>query len=169
MQLHTPTIDETAFIAATAQIYGDVVIGPDVLVMFGAVLRAELDRISVGQESNIQDNAVLHSDEGVPCAIGARVTVGHGAVVHGASIGDHCLVGIRSAALNGATLGEGAWLAAGSVLPEGKEIPPWTLAVGSPAKPIRELTEAEVARQRDGIDTYRQFAALYRAAGADRP
>ncbi|HHC07565.1 MAG TPA: gamma carbonic anhydrase family protein [Actinobacteria bacterium] len=160
--LASPKIDPTAFVAPTAQIHGAVTIAARCVVMFGVVARAEEDRISVGTESNLQDLVVLHADAGVPCTIGARVTVGHAAVVHGATIGDHCLVGIRAVALNGSELGEGAWLAAGSLLPEGKKIPPWTLAVGTPARPVRELTEEERRRQREGVDAYLRFAEVYR-------
>lgn len=157
-----PVVDPSAFIAPGAHIYGDVCIQERAVVMFGAVIRAEFDRIEVGVGSNIQDNAVLHIDEGFPCIVGGSVTVGHGAILHGASVGDHCLVGIGSLALSGSVLGEGAWLASGAVLPEGREIPPWTLAMGIPAKPVRELTEAEVERQRHGVEAYQQLAAAYR-------
>jgi carbonic anhydrase/acetyltransferase-like protein (isoleucine patch superfamily) len=121
--LPDPRIDLTAFVAATARVYGLVEIRARAVVMFGAVLRAELDRITIGEETNLQDNAVVHADLGIPTTIGKRATVGHAAVVHGATIGDHCLVGIGALALNGSELGEGAWLAAGSVLPEGRAIP----------------------------------------------
>ena len=163
MHLETPTIDPTAFVAETARVFGDVTLGRLSVVMFGAVLRAELDRIEVGERSNIQDNAVIHADEGRPCIIGQEVTVGHAAVVHGAVIGAHCLVGIGAKALNGSVLGEGAWLAAGSLLPEGKHIPAWTLAVGTPARPVRELTPDEIERQAAGVDEYQRFAEAYRS------
>jgi carbonic anhydrase/acetyltransferase-like protein (isoleucine patch superfamily) len=104
---------------------------------------------------------VLHCDEDIPCIVGKEATIGHAAIVHGATIGDHCLVGIGARALNNSVLGEGAWLAAGSLLPEGREIPPWTLAMGTPAKPVRELTEDEIARQRDGVATYLRYARTY--------
>lgn len=158
----TPKIDPTAFCAPGAFIYGDVTIGELAVVMFGVVIRAEDDRIDVGARTNVQDNAVLHCDEDIPCIVGSDTTIGHMAVVHGATIGDHCLVGIGSRALNRSVLGEGAWLAAGSLLPEGREIPPWTLAMGVPAKAVRELTEDEIARQRDGVGTYLDFAHRYR-------
>lgn len=161
MTLAAPSIDPTAWLAPTATVLGNVQIGPQAVVMFGAVLRAELDRIAVGQASNIQDNAVLHADEGVPCLIGSRVTVGHAAVIHGAAVADHVLIGIGALVLNGAEVGEGAWLAAGSVLPEGKSIPPWTLAVGTPARPVRELTAEEISRQRAGVEDYLDFARMY--------
>ena len=160
--LATPQIDPDAFVAPGVHIHGDVTIGAFAVIMFGTVMRAEVDRVVVGAYSNIQDNSVLHCDEGIPCLIGDRVTVGHAAVVHGAIIGDHGLVGIGARALNGSELGEGAWLASGAVLPEGRVIPPWTLAVGIPAKPLRELTEAEIARQRSGVDDYLRLGATYR-------
>jgi carbonic anhydrase/acetyltransferase-like protein (isoleucine patch superfamily) len=163
--MNSPQIDPAAYVAATAQIFGDVSIEAEVVVMFGAVIRAELDRVTIGSQSNIQDNVVVHCDTDRPTRIGSRVTVGHAAVVHGATIGDHCLVGIGALALNGSTLGEGAWLAAGSVLPEGKIIPAWTLAVGTPAKPLRDLTEAEIARQDSGVDEYLRLATVYRSLG----
>ncbi len=130
--------------------------------MFGAVLRAEYESIVIGAESNVQDNAVFHVDEGFPIVLGRRVTVGHAAVVHGATVGDHCLVGIGSIMMNGSSLGEGAWLAAGSLLPPGRVIAPWTLAAGTPARPIRELRSEEIASQDDGVGHYLHFADVYR-------
>jgi carbonic anhydrase/acetyltransferase-like protein (isoleucine patch superfamily) len=135
--------------------------------MFGVVMRAELDIVEVGPETNVQDNVVVHVDAGFPCRIGRRVTVGHGAVVHGATVGDHALVGIRAAALNGSEIGEGAWLGAGSLLPPGKAIPPWTLAVGTPAKALRELTEEEIRSAADGVDLYLTFGESYRGLASD--
>jgi carbonic anhydrase/acetyltransferase-like protein (isoleucine patch superfamily) len=162
LEMGTPAIDPSAFVAPNVYVYGDVHVGAHAVLMFGTVIRAELDRVVVGAYSNIQDNSVLHTDEGIPCLIGERVTVGHAAVVHGARIGDHCLVGVGARALNDSVLGEGSWLAAGAVLPEGRSIPPWTLAVGIPAKPVRDLTEEEIARQRNGVLEYQRFAATYR-------
>ncbi len=164
MELATPNIDPTAYVAPSAQIHGDVVVGPNAVIMFGVVARAEFDRIAIGEATNIQDNCVLHVDDGVPCTVGNRVTVGHAAVVHGATVGDHCLVGIGARVLNNAVMGEGAWIAAGSLLPEGKEIPPWTLAVGTPAKPVRDLTEDEIERQRSGVADYLRIAEAFRRA-----
>jgi carbonic anhydrase/acetyltransferase-like protein (isoleucine patch superfamily) len=161
MELATPSIHESAFVAPTARVFGDVTVGPDAVLMFGVVVRAELDRIEVGAQTNLQDNVVVHCDEGIPCLIGRRVTVGHAAVVHGATVDDHCLVGIGARALNGSHMGEGSWLAAGAVLAEGKSIPPWTIAVGIPAKPLRELTDAERARQDEGVDHYVRFGEMY--------
>ncbi len=157
-----PTIDASAFVAPSAQIFGNVVVGRSVVIMFGAVLRAEFEMISIGEESNVQDNCVFHVDEGYPLTIGERVTVGHSAVIHGATVADHCLVGVGSIMLNGSSLGEGAWLAAGSMLTPGKAIPPWTLAAGSPAKPIRDLRPEEISSQDDGVGHYLRFGQLYR-------
>jgi len=159
--LPNPVVHPSAFVAESARVYGSVEIQAGAIVMFGAVLRAELDRIVIGEESNLQDNVVVHADLGFPTAVGRRVTVGHAAVIHGATIGDHCLVGIGALVLNGSELGEGVWLAAGSVLPEGRAIPPWTLAMGTPAKPVRELTREEIERQDAGVDVYLRFGKTY--------
>jgi carbonic anhydrase/acetyltransferase-like protein (isoleucine patch superfamily) len=163
IELATPSIDPSAFCAPGVHVYGDVTIGPDAVILFGTVIRAELDRIVIGARTNIQDNSVVHCDEGVPCRIGSHTTVGHAAVVHGATVGDHCLIGIGARVLNGATVGDGAWVAAGGLVTEGTEIPPWTLALGVPAKPVRELTEDEILRQRNGVAEYLRFAATYTA------
>ncbi len=161
IEIPSPQVDPTAFVAPTASLYGDIVVGARAVIMFGAAIRAELDILRIGEETNIQDNCVLHVDEGFPALLGRRVTVGHSAVVHGATIGDNCLVGIGARALNGSTMGEGAWLAAGSVLTEGRSIPAWTLALGTPAKPVRDLTETEIAAQNEGVDHYLDLGAAY--------
>ena len=163
--LPEPVIDPTALVLPGAQVRGQVTIGPRSFVLFGAVIRADMDRIVIGAETNIQDNAVLHCDEDIPCLLGNRITVGHSAVVHGAVVGDRCLIGIGAVLLNGSRLGEGSWLAAGSVLPEGREIPPWTLAMGTPARPVRDLTAAEIERADDGVDHYVALMERYRPAG----
>ncbi len=162
LPMGSPTIHRRAFIAPGAHVYGDAVIRAEAVVMFGVVIRAEFDRAEVGCYSNIQDNVVMHVDEGFPCIVGDHATVGHSAVLHGATIGNHCLVGIGSLALNGSSLGDGAWLASGALLPEGRSIPPWTLAMGIPAKPVRELTEIEIERQRHGVEAYQRIATTYR-------
>lgn len=157
-----PRIHETVVVAPGAYIHGDVTIEAHAFILFGAVVRAELDRIAIGPQTNVQDNCVLHCDEDMPAIIGRRVTIGHGAVIHGAEIGDRALIGIGAKALNGSVVGERAWLAAGSVLPEGKSVPAGTLAIGAPAKPIRELTPDEIARADEGVDHYLELARAYR-------
>jgi carbonic anhydrase/acetyltransferase-like protein (isoleucine patch superfamily) len=163
-----PNIDPSAVIAPGAHIYGQVTIGPKSLIPFGVVIRAEHDRIEIGAETNIQDNAVLHCDEHTPCLLGQRVTVGHSAVVHGARVGDRCLVGIGAKLLNNSELGEGAWLASGSVLPGGRKVPPWTLAMGIPAKPVRKLFPAEIARADEGVVSYLEVMERYREIFSNR-
>ena len=162
IHLPEPVVHVDAFVASTAVLRGRVTVGARAVIMFGVVARAEFDVIEIGEETNIQDTTVIHCDEGIPTRIGRRVTVGHAAVVHGAVIGDRCLVGIGARALNGSVMGEGSWLAAGSVLPEGREIPPWTLAMGTPAKPVRELRPEEIERQDSGVNTYLTLGATYR-------
>jgi carbonic anhydrase/acetyltransferase-like protein (isoleucine patch superfamily) len=162
MDIATPSIHLSAFIAPGARVLGDVAVGERAVLMFGVVVRAEFDRIEIGAETNIQDACVLHCDTGFPALLGRRVTVGHAAVVHGAVVDDHALVGIGARALNGSHVGEGAWLAAGAVLPEGRSIPPWTVAAGIPAKPLRELTDEERRRADEGVDHYLEFGVAYR-------
>ena len=162
MDFPNPSIHESAFVAPGVRIFGDVTVGEKAVLMFGVVVRAELDHIEIGAETNVQDNCVLHCDEGIPCLVGKRVTIGHAAVVHGAIVEDHCLVGIGARALNGSHMGEGSWLAAGAVLTEGRTIPPWTVAAGIPAKPLRELTDDEKARADEGVDHYLEFGEAYR-------
>lgn len=157
-----PKIHPSALVAPDAHVYGDVTIDANVFVLFGAVIRAELDRIEIGAQTNIQDNCVVHCDENIPCLVGQRVTVGHGAVVHGATVGDRVLIGIGAKVLNGSAIGEGAWLAAGSVLTEGKTIPPWTLAMGIPAQPVRDLNDDDIASSDEGVDHYLELADAYR-------
>ncbi len=161
-RLASPVIHPAAYIASTARIFGDVVVKADAVVMFGVVIRAETERIVVGEATNIQDNSILHADRGFPTLVGRRVTIGHLALVHGAVVGDHCLLGMGAIALNGSVMGEGSWLAAGSVLGEGKEIPPWTIAVGTPARPLRELRPHEIQRAEMGIEEYLTLGATYR-------
>lgn len=155
-------IDATALVCPGATVHGQIEIGPRSFILFGVVMRAELDRITVGAETNIQDNSVVHCDEGVPCVLGDRVTVGHQAVIHGARVGDRSLIGIGARALNNSEIGEGAWLGAGSVLPEGRKVPPWTLALGTPARVVRDLTDEEIRRADEGVDHYLELSDAYR-------
>ncbi len=131
------------FIADGAVIRGIVQLGQDVSVWFNAVLRGDVDRIVIGNRSNVQDGAVIHCDPVFPCSIGEEVTVGHAAVVHGATVGSRVLIGIRAVLLNGCTIGEGSIIGAGAVVTENAVIPPNSLVVGVPGKVIRETTEQQ--------------------------
>lgn len=135
----SPTIAAHVFIAPGAHVIGNVTLQKNSSIWFNAVLRGDLEPISVGEGTNIQDGAVLHTDEGFPCVIGNNVTIGHNAVIHGATIEDGALIGMGATVLTGAKLGKGAMLGAGALLPEGKEIPDHMLAVGVPAKVIRAV------------------------------
>ncbi|MCX5522554.1 gamma carbonic anhydrase family protein [Streptomyces bobili] len=138
-----PKVDQEAFVAPTSSVIGDVTLAAGASVWYGAVLRGDVERISVGARSNIQDNCTLHADPGFPVTIGERVSVGHNAVVHGASVGDDCLIGMGATVLNGAVIGAGSLVAAQALVPQGMEVPPGSLVAGVPAKIRRELTEEE--------------------------
>jgi carbonic anhydrase/acetyltransferase-like protein (isoleucine patch superfamily) len=137
--------DGQCFIAPTAVLIGKVRLGRAASVWFGAVLRGDNEPIVVGDETNIQDNCVLHTDPGFPLTLGRSVTVGHLAMLHGCSVGDHSLIGINATVLNGARIGRNTIIGANALVAEGKEIPDNVLAVGSPARVVREFTQEEVA------------------------
>jgi len=132
------------WVAPDAHVIGTVVLGEDVGVWFGAVIRGDNDPIHIGARSNIQEGSVLHSDTGFPLTVGADVTVGHQAILHGCTIGDGCLIGMGATVMNGARIGAGSIIGAGALVTEGKDIPPGSLVMGSPAKVIRSL-DADVA------------------------
>lgn len=139
-----PSVADSARVAPSAVVVGNVTIGARSSVWHSAVIRADLAAITVGEDSNIQDGAILHVDAGRPCVIGNRVTIGHRAVVHGAEVGDEALVGIGAIVLSGATVGHGAVVAAGALVPENTSIPPGMVAVGVPAR-VRERVSGELA------------------------
>jgi carbonic anhydrase/acetyltransferase-like protein (isoleucine patch superfamily) len=159
---HTPQVLAGSFVAPTATLIGQVHIGENVSIMFGAVIRADREAITVGDGSNLQDTAVLHGDPGFPTHIGAGVSVGHGAIVHGAHIGDHCLIGMGATVLNGAQIGEGCLIAAGTVILEGTVIPPRSLVAGVPGKIRRAITDEEFHAILVNAATYRELGAHYR-------
>ncbi|WP_432053589.1 gamma carbonic anhydrase family protein [Streptomyces sp. bgisy022] len=140
-----PDVHDEAFVAPTASVIGDVTLHERASVWYGAVLRGDVERITVGAHSNIQDNCTLHADPGFPVTVGQRVSVGHNAVVHGATVGDDCLVGMGATVLNGAVIGEGSLVAAQALVPQGMRVPPGSLVAGVPAKVRRELTAEERA------------------------
>jgi carbonic anhydrase/acetyltransferase-like protein (isoleucine patch superfamily) len=158
-----PRIADSAYIDASAQVIGDVVIGERSSIWLNVSIRGDVNYIRVGDETSIQDNTVLHVDaELYPCIVGNRVTVGHRVVLHGCEVADEVLIGIGAVVLNGATIGEGAVVAAGALVPERMEIPPYTLAMGMPAKIRREVTRQEQERFRTNCNNYVRIAAIYK-------
>lgn len=158
----SPVIDEGSWLAPTATVVGAVTLRPGASVWYGAVLRADSEAVTVGKNTNIQDGAVLHADPGFPCHLGAGVTVGHGAIVHGATIGDGSLVGMGARVLNGARIGRRSLVAAGALVPEGFACPDEVLLVGSPAKVRRELTSEELSDLEESAAEYAANAARHR-------
>jgi carbonic anhydrase/acetyltransferase-like protein (isoleucine patch superfamily) len=142
----SPQLGEGAWIADSAQVIGDVELGPGASVWFGAVIRGDCEAIRIGRNTNIQDLSVLHADIGIPLVLGDNVTVGHQVMLHGCTIGDGALIGIQAVILNGAKIGKNCVVGAGSVVTENKEFPDNSLIVGAPAKAIRTLDEAGVAK-----------------------
>jgi carbonic anhydrase/acetyltransferase-like protein (isoleucine patch superfamily) len=159
-----PRLDETSFVAAGARIIGDVELGPQASVWYNAVLRAEGATISIGARSNLQDNVAVHVDRGSPVRIGADVSVGHNAVVHGCTIGDGSLVGMGSVILNGAVIGSGCLIAGGAVVLENTVIPDGSLVAGVPAKVRRALNEQERAGLLRNAAAYLAHTETHRAA-----
>lgn len=149
------------FIADTARVYGKVSLGDKASVWFGAVVRGDADHIKIGSGTNIQDNAVVHADPGMPCTIGNDVTVGHAAIVHGCTVGNNSLIGMRATVMNGAKIGENCVVGAHSLVTEGKHIPDNSLVMGTPARVIKTLTTDEAAQIRKGAAHYVKNAADY--------
>ncbi|MBB6022589.1 carbonic anhydrase/acetyltransferase-like protein (isoleucine patch superfamily) [Paenibacillus sp. JGP012] len=141
-----PQLHPTIYMAEGSKLIGDVTMGEDSSVWFNAVLRADLAPIRIGKRCNIQDNTVGHVNTDQPLVLGDDVSVGHAAIIHGCSIGTGSLIGMGAILLNGAEIGEFSLIGAGSVVTENSKIPPYTLALGTPAKVIRELTEADLQR-----------------------
>ena len=135
-----PRVAESAWVADSAQVMGDVELANEVSIWFGVVLRGDTDTIRIGAGSNIQDGSVLHADAGMPLTVGAQVTVGHKVMLHGCTIGDGSLIGIGAVVLNGAKIGRGCIVGAGALVTEGKEFPDGSMILGSPARVVRALT-----------------------------
>ena len=161
--MKTPTVAESAFVHGAAIIIGDVTLGARVSVWPTAVLRGDTDAIVVGDDSNIQDGSIIHVDTGVPCTIGARVAIGHRAIVHGATVADDCLIGMGAILLNGVVVGTGTIVGSGAVCREGMVIPPNSLVVGVPAKVIRGTTPQERARIAHTVRAYLELQQVHRA------
>jgi carbonic anhydrase/acetyltransferase-like protein (isoleucine patch superfamily) len=161
---HRPElIDSTAFVAEGAVVLGDVTIGGESSVWFGAVVRGDTAPIRIGRQTNVQDGCILHANPGFACTLGDRVTLGHGAIVHGATVEDDCLIGMRALVMNGAKIGRGSIVAVGSIVTEGTEIPPHSVAMGQPAKVKREVTDRDLARIHHAAEHYVAAAKVYRS------
>ncbi|OYO03145.1 gamma carbonic anhydrase family protein [Enemella evansiae] len=164
----TPQIDPSAFVAPGARVIGAAELGPESSVWYGATIRADRAPIALGRRSNLQDNATMHADPAYPCTVGADVTIGHNAVVHGCTVGDRCVIGMGAVIMNGAVIGEECLVAGGAVVLEGAEIPAGSLVAGVPAKVRRPLTDAERAALPHGATDYAENALRHRTA-LDRP
>lgn len=166
----SPSLDATAWVAPSADLIGDVRLGANASVWFGAVIRADNTPILLGEESNFQDGAIGHSDPGAPLTIGARVTVGHQAILHGCTVEDEALIGMGARILNGAVIGTQCIVGAGALVTEGKTFEPRSLIVGSPARAIRTLGDEQVAMLRLSAAHYaekaRRYAERLASAGA---
>lgn len=156
----TPAVSPEAFIAPTAALIGDVTVGPDSSVWFGAVIRGDAASITVGRGTSIQDNCVLHTEHDRPLTVGDNVTVGHGAVVHCTSVGSNTLIGMGAVLLDGAVIGDHCIIGAGAVVKENAVVPAGTMMVGIPARPVRELTPEQIAFL-DGASPYVGLAREY--------
>lgn len=162
-----PRLADDCWIADSAHVSGNVEIGPETSVWPGAIMRGDTELIQIGGQSNIQDLCCLHGDPGFPCIIGDRVTVGHGAIVHGATVQSDCLIGIGAIVLNGATISSGSIVAAGALVPEGKTIPPNSLVMGTPAKVIRETTAEDREKITRGTEHYVELSRAYMLGNAE--
>lgn len=160
----TPQIDESAYVAPSTTVIGKVILRKDTSVWPQAVLRGDNgEQIEVGARSNIQDGAVLHTDPGFMLRVGEEVSVGHQATLHGCSVGDGTLIGVKAVVLNGTSIGKNCLVGAGALLTEGKVFPDKSLIVGAPAKVLRELSEDEIAGLRRNAAEYAERGRRYRA------
>jgi len=158
-----PEIADGAYVAPSAEIIGDVKLLPESSVWFGAVLRGDIETITIGRGSNIQDGSVCHTDPNNPCTLGDYVTVGHMAMLHGCSIGDRSLIGIGATLLNGSSVGKDCIVGAHSLITEGKHFPDGVVIMGAPAKVVRELTDADRSKLKANAERYVQRAQRYQA------
>ena len=159
----SPTIPDSAYVADSAQVMGNVQLGEHSSVWFGAVVRGDTEHIHIGEGSNIQDGSVLHADFGVPLTIGKHVTVGHKVMLHGCTIGDETLIGIGAVILNNAKIGKNCLVGAGSLVTEGKAFPDGSVIMGSPAKVVRRLSSEQMQGLRVMAQHYIDNAVRYKA------
>lgn len=159
-----PNVADSAWVADSAEVMGDVTLGNQVGIWFGVVVRGDTDAIRIGERTNIQDLSVLHADVGMPLSIGSGVTVGHKAMLHGCTVGDDSLIGIGAVVLNGAKIGKGCLVGAGSLVTEGKEFPDGSMIIGSPAKVVRQLTPEQLEGLRQSAQHYVANAQRFKAS-----
>lgn len=159
-----PRIHPTAYVSDQATIIGDVTVGENASIWSQAVLRGDNEPIVVGAGSNVQEGAVLHTDHGYPLTLGEGVTVGHQAMLHGCTIEDQCLVGVKAIVLNGARVGSESIVGAGSLITEGKTFPTRSLILGSPAKAVREVSDEQLRGVKANSAEYRELGALYKVS-----
>jgi carbonic anhydrase/acetyltransferase-like protein (isoleucine patch superfamily) len=160
---HAPEIDASAYVADSANLIGKVTIEANASVWFGVTIRGDNERITVGENSNVQEGTVMHTDMGFPLTLGKNVTVGHQAMLHGCTVGDGSLIGIQAVVLNGAKIGKGCLVGAGALVTEGKEFPDNSLILGSPAKVVRTLTEEDLQRLSGNAASYVARGQLFKA------
>ncbi len=149
-----PSLDQTSHVFEGAQVIGDVSIGKNVSVWFNAVIRGDMDKVVIGDNTNIQDGTIIHTNTDMPTIIGRDVTVGHAAIIHAATVEDEALIGMGSIILDQAVIGKNALIAAGAVVPPGKKIPAKSLVVGNPMKIVRELSDEDIEAIKANKDTY---------------
>ncbi len=157
------SIHESAFVHPAACVYGDVTLGARASVWPTAVIRGDSAPIVIGEDSNVQDGTILHVDPGLPCTIGARVAIGHRAIVHGATVEDDCLIAMGAVLLNRVHVGAGSIVGAGALCPEGMKIPPGSLVVGLPGKIVRPVTDAERERVMRTVESYLRLQERHRS------
>jgi carbonic anhydrase/acetyltransferase-like protein (isoleucine patch superfamily) len=161
----SPQIHPEAWVAPGASVIGQVTLATRASVWYGATLRAEAEPIHIGAGTNIQDGATVHVDSEYPVHVGASVSVGHNAVLHGCEVEDNVLIGMGAIVMNGAVIGAGSLIAAGALVPQGMAVPPRSLVTGVPGRVRRELSDAEVAGNRQNAVVYERLLELHRAAG----
>jgi carbonic anhydrase/acetyltransferase-like protein (isoleucine patch superfamily) len=154
-----PSVDNALFVAWNAEVAGSVSLGEETSIWFNATLRGDIEPITVGRGSNVQDGATLHVDFGLPCVVGERVSIGHQAILHGCTVGDDCLVGMGAVVLSGAVIGKESIVGAGAVVTEGKSFPPRSLIIGVPAKAVRTLDDAAIEKVKENGRVYVRLAA----------
>jgi carbonic anhydrase/acetyltransferase-like protein (isoleucine patch superfamily) len=165
MHVDAKVTGEALFMAGNATVTGNVTIGKQVGIWFGAVIRADKDRITIGDRSNIQDNCVVHTSKGFPVILGRDVSVGHGAILHGCTIADQVLVGMGAIVLNGARIGKGSLIGAGAVVREGADIPEGSVVVGVPGKIIKQTDAAQQQQILNNAASYIELAEEYARHG----